>query len=62
MDKQIEIIVGSCEKCPFRNEDNRYFDEDWCSLKPSIIVFDYKDKVHEDCPLKNNSFIIKKQK
>jgi len=59
--KNIEIKVSNCLECNFCNKDNEY-GSDSCNLNTSIVLKDFEqlpsDKVHEDCPLKNNTFTI----
>ena len=60
MNKEIEI--KNCQDCPFANNDNER-GKDQCNLKD--ITLDYKnweelpsDKVHEECPLKEDSYLM----
>lgn len=60
----IKIIeTENCEDCPFCNMDNER-GRDWCNI--AEIKLDSKnweelpsDKVHEECPLKDNVHIVK---
>ena len=57
----MEILVKSCQACPFCNNDNEY-GNDSCNAK-EIKTKDFEqlpsDKVHDDCPLKGNEITIK---
>jgi hypothetical protein len=61
MDK--EIIVNNCWQCPFINDDSEY-GKTYCQLNDDIVMSGSfqqmpDDKVHDDCPLKDNEVIVK---
>ncbi len=55
------IKINNCHNCPFANNDNEY-GHDGCNLK-DIKLYGWeelpKNKVHKECPLKQNHFVIK---
>ena len=55
------IKVSNCQICPFANNDNEY-GYDRCNLI-DIELANWEelpeDRVHEKCPLKSNSILLK---
>lgn len=61
MEKEIEVT--NCWQCPFVNDDAEY-GKTYCQLNDDITMpgsFQQmpKDKVHNQCPLKNGAVTIK---
>ena len=55
--------ISNCFECPFVNDDSEY-GKTYCQLNDDIVMpgsFQQmpKNKVHEDCPLKNGSVTVK---
>lgn len=58
------IWIKNCHECPFCNNDNEY-GRDWCNMK-DIKLPNWKelpsDKVHNECPLLTETYIIELHK
>jgi hypothetical protein len=57
-----EIIVTNCWICPFVNDDGEY-GKTYCQLNDDIVMpgsFEQmpKDKVHDNCPLKDGEVTV----